>query len=273
MILRLLTGAIIVSAGIWAVAGQQKAKNLPQDEQRENQAVKKAQQEVREAQEDVRLREQEVRDSLVKLRATQQHRHQAAQQLQKIEDRLEAKHEESSGFAAAKQRWQEARKALDSAAEPTLQRLRTEPAYQSVQRAIQEAKAALQADPEQITVDREAAAEKLAQAMSRLREMEQQALDEVEELAPLQSELHAAQQAVQVARQKLERMLERDPEWKAAQQAFEDAKRDEDRVERELAQAQRRLLEARRKLLEANQQLQLKIAQDLKDSNRKKKKK
>lgn len=273
MIFRLLTGMILVSAGIWAAANQQIAKNPRQDEQRENQAVKKAQQEVREAQENLRQREQEVRELLSKLRATQQNRHQAAQQLQKIEDRLEAKHEESSGFAAAKRRWQEARKALDSAAEPTLQRLRSEPAYQSVQKAIQEAKAALQADPEQITVDREAAAERLAQAMTRLREMEQQALDGVEELAPLQSELQAAQQAVQVTRQKFERMLERDPEWKAALRAFEDAQRDEDRAERELVQAQRRLLDARRQLLEANQQLQLKIAQDLKDSNRKKKKK
>lgn len=273
MIFRLLTGLIVVWTGIWAAADPQKAKNPHQDEQRENQAVKKAQQLVREAQDDVRLREREVRELLLKLRATQQQRHQAAQQLQKIEDRLEAKHEETSGFAAAKQRLQAARKALDSAAEPTLQRLRNEPAYQSVQKAIQEAKAALHADPEQITMDREAAAEKLAQAMSRLREMEQQALNEVEELTPLQTELQAAQQAVQVARQQFERMLERDPEWKAAQKTFEDAKRDEDRAERELVQAQRRLLEARRKLLEANQQLQLKIAQDLKDSNRKKKKK
>jgi chromosome segregation ATPase len=259
--------------GSTAAAQNKKPNNAKQDEKRENEAVKEARQAVDAAEKAVREREQDVRGKLAELRSAQQARQSAAKDLQKVEDRLEAEHAESTGLAAAREKLKAAQTEFQQRARPLLERLKNQPEYQAAQQALDKAKAAIKPDPDRPDADRQAAVAAHAQAAEKVRQLEHASLDKDPDAKAWQAKVTAAEADVQSAKKKFERAVERDGDLKAARKAFEKAKQEEDAVEQAVAAVQRKLADAQGEVAKARQKLQQKVAQDLKDDNKPNKKK
>jgi chromosome segregation ATPase len=266
----LLVAALTLTVCLAPATAQivKKPNNNRQGERRENLGVKNAQDEINDAQKAVREREQEVRARLDSVKQARQSKQSAASALQKVEERLEAKHGETTGFAAARDKSKAAQEEFQTRTRPVLDELKQQAEYKSAEGVLAKAKLAIKPNPDKSDADRQAAAKSYSQALAALHDLERQAIDAVPELKALRTNTEEAQAAVQAAKKKFDRAVENDADMQSAKQVFDKAKQAEDAAERDAAQAQRQLAEAKQKVAQATQRYQQKRAQDQKDDNR-----
>lgn len=256
-------------------AAQKNSQNKAQkrDEQRENEAVRKAQEHLNDVQKDLKQDEGALRDAQGQLRQAITQRKMATSALQKTIDRLEGEHADLTGLTAARQDLKAAQSAFDEMAGPVRKSLESQPDYQAAQQSLAKVKAALKAMDDNPEADRKQLAKDFSAATAKVHAMERAEFQKNPELAALQTKIDVAEKAVQQALAKFEKAVEKDGDLKAARKALEQSQQAEDRAEDAVAKAVRSLAATRVKLTQANQQLQQKKLQDARDDNRGKNKK
>lgn len=238
------------------------------DEQRENEAVKKAQQHLNDVQKDLKENEGALRDVQSQLRQAIAQRKMATTALQKTIDRLESEHADLTGLTAARRELKSAQATFDEKAGPVRKQLETKPDFQAAQQALAKIKTALKSMDDDPEADRKQLAKDFSAATAKVHELERAEFQRNPELSALQTKVDAAEKTVQQAVVKFEKAVEKDGDLKAARKGLEQAQQAEDRAEEAVAKAARTVAAARGKLVQANQQLQQKKLQDAKDDNR-----
>lgn len=263
-------GLCVASPLAWSADNKPQNRRNANDEQRENQAVKEAQEDVREAEKALQEAEQDVRKKLDAWRKAGAARKMAISNLQKVQDRLEIEHAESTGLAAARKALKAAQVELQQQSRPILERLAETPDYQAARKALDKAKAAVKPpdDEDADPAARKEAAAKYAAAAAGLRELERRALTQEAGMQSLLDTVDQREQSVQSALKKFEKAVERDKELRAARKSLDQAEAEEDRAGDAVTTARRDFTAAKTKLAQAQQKLQLKRAQDAADKNR-----
>lgn len=242
------------------------------DEQRENEAVRKAEDHLRDVQKEVKKTEADLREAQQRVRQTVTQRQAAASALQKTLDRLEGEHADLTGLTATRRALKTVQAEFDQQAAPVRKMLESQDDYRAAQSALARAKAALAPADDDVEVDRKQLAKDHLAATAKVRELEQAAFRRDAGLTVLTDKIDRAEKDVQVALERFEKAVERDRDLKTARKAFEDSKAAEDRAETAVAKELRALAAARMKVTQATQQLQQKKLQDARDDNRGKKK-
>lgn len=244
------------------------SKAQKRDEQRENEAVRKAQQHVNDVQKDLKQDEGALRDAQGQLRQAITQKKMAIAALQKTIDRLEGEHADLTGLTATRRDLKAAQAAFDEKAGPVRKSLESQPEYQAALQSLAKIKAALKAMDDNPEADRKQLAKDFSAATTKVHDLERAAFQRNPELTMLQTKVDASEKAVQQALAKFEKAVEQDGDLKVARKALEQAQQAEDRAEDAVAKAARTVAAARVKLTQANQQLQQKKLQDAKDDNR-----
>lgn len=239
------------------------------DEQRENEAVRKAREELRDAAQEEQTAAKSLQQALSAIQAQERLLAQAIGRLQKTQEELEARHADAAGLAAARKAADEARKAYDVAGQPVRERLAATPAYQQAVAAAQTAEARLKQlaqTPDPTEVIRREQAE-LARTIQGPAQLERAALDAEPSLQPLRNRWKAAEESIAAARRTADRAIENDPALRTARDSIEQAKRQVADARRDAEREERQLAEVRQKRVRRQQELQQKIAADQRDSN------
>lgn len=235
------------------------------DEQREDEAVRKAREAVGDAEQQVRQAQKVLQRSQSHFREAEAERTRAGVALQKTLDRLEKQHAESGAMGAARERLNEARARFKEASKPILAKVRSQPAYVAAERERAEALALLAPEAE---ADREEVARRASDAAATMREMERAATAADPGLTALDAEVTAAEERFKTAQSRFEKAVENDPELAVARKAFDTAKGAEAKAEGTLIRENRDLITARMKLARAQQSLAAKRMADQRDTNK-----
>lgn len=243
-------------------------KTQKQDEQRENEAVRKAQDQLNEVQKDLKKAESGLREAQQHIQRAVAQRQSAASALQKTIDRLEGVHADLTGLTAARRTLKAVQAEFDEKAKPVRKGLESQADFQAAQQALARAKSALQPADDDVTADRKQLAKDYATAQAKVRALEQAAFRRDAELTALQDKINLREKQVQLAVDNFEKAVERDGDLKAARKAFDDAKAAENHAEDARLKAAREVAAARSKAAQATLQLQQKKLQDARDDNR-----
>lgn len=269
----MLLAGLLIGLSDEAVFAQNVVKkpSPKQDEKRENEAVKDAQQTLQEAREKLKDAEKSAGDDQARLRQAVAAQKSATKDLQQVQDRLEVEHGEKTGLTAARKKLKDIESEYDRAAKPILDRVHAE--QKPLLDRLEKAKQAIRPKADEPNDDRSAAVAEHNKLMKELRDAEQQALAADATVKPLQRKVEDVRALLDVALKKFETAVERDGDLRAARQAFERSKREQDNAEAAVAKAQRSVADARQRVAMATQKLQQKQAADAKDSNKPKNKK
>ncbi|HET6424131.1 MAG TPA: hypothetical protein VFG20_10635 [Planctomycetaceae bacterium] len=238
------------------------------DEQRENEAVRKAQDHLKDVEKEAKNAEDELRDAQQRVRQAVSQRQSAAAALQKTIERLESEHADLTGLTAARREFKAAQAAFDNQAAPVRKALQSQAEFQAAQQTLARVKEKMKSADKDAVVDRAQLAREFATATADLRELEQAAFRREANLIALQTNIDQSQSRVQQAVDKFEKAVERDRDLKAARATFDNAKTAEDRAEQAVTKAAREVTSLRAKIAQATQQLQQKKLQDQRDDNR-----
>lgn len=263
--------ALLVLSADRQVAAQAKKPSNKQDEKRENEAVKDAQEALQDARDKLKDAEKSLGGDQDRLRKAVAARTSAGKDIEKVQDRLETEHGERTGLTAARKKLKDVQAEYDRTAKPVLERVKAE--QQPLLARIEKARQGIKPDGNQPDGGRSAAAAEYAQLTKQLRELERKALEADPTTKPLLQRVDDAEAAVQAALKKFETAIERDGDFKAAQKAFEQAKREVGAAETAIARSQKAVAEARSRVAQAQQKLQQKQAADAKDDNKPNRKK
>jgi chromosome segregation ATPase len=271
----LLLGGLLAFASQVMAAQNGKNNNQKNDERRENEAVQKAQKDVSAAEKVVRDAEKSARQAADKLKGAFRDQSKAASQIQKRRDDLEEKHADLVGLTEARRSLDTTRQAYEKAGAPILKQVTESTRYRDAQDAAKQADRRLNAlrgdedleDGERLKLMADAAKTKQLPA-----QLEREALDAEESLKDERTALRMAEQAVVKANAAMDKAVEKDPELKAAKDAFESAKDHFTAARRESLKEAKQLADARQKLSREQNDLQQKINADRKDDNKPKNK-
>lgn len=212
---------------------------------------------------------QHAQQSLLKTQAafrkSEAERRAAGIGLQKTIDRLEEEHAESAGLIAARSHLKKAREAFSAEAAPILRSVQQTAEYQTAEKDLAAATAALEPEAEG---DREEAASKAATARATMRNLERAVTDGDPRLKTLEAEITSAEARLKAAQSRFEKAVDQDADLKKARNAFAAAKAAEEKANAALVRDNRELLMARTKLARAQQSLQAKKIADQKDLNK-----
>lgn len=261
MVLTVLFGLLSSPSGL--AADTNRARQL--DEQKEDAAVRKAQQEVTAAQQELQHAQQSLLKTQAAFRKSEAERRAAGIGLQKTIDRLEEEHGESAGLIAARSHLKKAREAFSAEAAPILRSVQQTAEYQTAEKDLAAATAALEPEAEG---DREEAARKAATARATMRNLERAVTDGDPRLKTLEAEITSAEARLKAAQSRFEKAVDQDADLKKARNAFAAAKAAEEKANAALVRDNRELLMARTKLARAQQSLQAKKIADQKDLNK-----
>lgn len=266
-VLVLVTSLSCCATGFSADKGKP-SQAQKRDEQRENEAIRKAQAHLNDVQKALKQAEDELKSAQQKATQAIAKRQAATNSLQKVLDRLEAEHAEMTGLASARKAYAAMETEFEQESEPILAELRKTTEYQALTQKIENGKASLKADDSDI--DRAALARENLEAAQRLRELELAAFRRDPSLNRLLARVEQAQEEVRKASAKFEKAVERDSELKSARKAFEEAKSAQTQAENTLAKQSREVALARNNVTQAARILQQKKLADQRDTNRSK---
>jgi len=244
-------------------------RSARKDEQRENEAVRKARDAVKDVLQEEQAAAKSLQQALTAVQTQERLLAQAIARLQKVQEELEARHTDAAGLAAARKGEDEARKAYETAAKPVRERLAATPAYQQAVATAQSAQTRLKqlaqrSDPTEAVRNEQA---ELARTIQIPAQMERAALDAEVSLQPLRNRWKAAEDSIAAARRIADRAIENDPALAPARESIEQAKSQVAAARRDAGREERQLTEVRQKLARRQQDLQQKIAADQRDSN------
>jgi chromosome segregation ATPase len=220
-----LSGTAITPSGYC----QSKAQDR-KDEQRENERVKKAEKELNEAKRELTEMQKKLKEKLRSVDAREVGLTKMLRAYREAEDDAEQEIGASIGIPSALAKVKESRKKLDEASEPVLADLHSSPQWKSLQQEVdiaKQKKEELNENAEIEDAQRDAKLIELSRVLSKLSEVEANAIQQSPVCKPLQDSLAKTVEALEILRKKISRdTVQTHPKVVQASKRVEEAKKE-----------------------------------------------